>query len=198
MVLIETSKHNGKPQSCPKLEVKIKQMDKPPVDLAFMLVGMKCFQTEDPLYMFHPLLGPIELLKLNGYAEVEQGTDLAAFVPFFHAMARATELLIHGLDDITFSLFDMPSMLRKKGVHVPYMLPCLKKISLYQVRDLTDTEKLVGWIGKLLLARKVLGAPIDMLEIVLKHSYKSAIKLKVTLQDLKPLNKVVKVAFISE
>ncbi|KAG9222428.1 hypothetical protein CCMSSC00406_0002763 [Pleurotus cornucopiae] len=197
-VLIEASRHDGKPQSRPELKVKMKQTDKPPVDLAFALVGTKCFQTEDPLHMFHPLLGPIESFEFDGYAEVQQGTEPAAFVPFFRAMSEVTELLIHGLDDITFALFDTPKPPKKKGVRVPYALPSLKKISLYQARDLTDTENLVGRVRKLLLARKALGAPIDVLEIVLNRGYKSTTKSKVTPQDLKPLTKVVQVVFMSE
>lgn len=197
-VLVEASNHKGKPKSRPQLKLKIKQTDKPPVDLVFALVGTECFQTEDPLRTFQPLLGPIESLEFDGYAEVQQGTDPAAFVPFFRAMAKVTELLIHDMDDIPFALFDTPKRPRKKGVPMPthYALPSLKKISLFQERDLTDTVKLVGRVRKLLSARKALGAPIDVLEIVLQRGYKSTTESKVTPLDLKPLTKVVQVVFI--
>ncbi|KAF4573289.1 hypothetical protein EYR36_007800 [Pleurotus pulmonarius] len=51
-ILIEASNYEGKPKSRPQLKLKIKQTDKPPVDLGFALVGTQCFKLKTPYARF--------------------------------------------------------------------------------------------------------------------------------------------------
>ncbi|KAG9222427.1 hypothetical protein CCMSSC00406_0002762 [Pleurotus cornucopiae] len=193
---IKAGSYEGGNMSRLTFKLKVSPTDKPPVNLGLELIGTECFQTEDPLHAFQPLLGPIECLDFDGYAEVQNGVGPAVFVPFFRAMTRVTDLRVNGLNDITFALFDTPKAPREDGVPTSHALSHLKRISLFQERDPRGTERSVLRVREILLDREALDTAIDVLEIVLKHGYKSTTKSKVTPHDLQPLTEVIQVVFL--
>ncbi|KAG9222437.1 hypothetical protein CCMSSC00406_0002772 [Pleurotus cornucopiae] len=194
--IVKACRHEDQPASRTVLKLNAPPMDNLPVGLVFAFVGTDCFRTKDPLHNFHPLLCPIRTLDFDGYAEVQSDKDLA---PFFRAMTEVTELRISDLRDITFILQpdDTSETPREGDVPMPYALPSLKRISLLQQRDPTDTKRLVIRVREILLERKARGAAIDVLEVVLERGYKTC-KTNITLQDLEPLSEVTQVVFLDK
>lgn len=196
-VVIESSssKLYSKPESRTTIKLEAGPTEVPPVKLKLALVGANCFQCEDFLETFHPLLDSIDTLDFDGYAEAQDGKDPSIFASFFHAVTT-TELRVSGLVDILFALASTPKRPREDGQPLSYPLPNLQTISLFQQRDPKDTRRLVGCVKRLLLERKALGAAVDVLEVVLKRGHKTTAAYKITPQDLEPLTGILEVVFL--